>query len=140
VKSNGEAADVDPTLSLQGEEGRVPTQSAEGEFEMSDGLSDANRKPDYTIDPMFGTCNACQNPGCSFGCAVEQRDALLVELIAERKRTDELVEVVKTCPVSDRPMDRPTIKLIIEFLGEFSKPRRSLDSLSRLIESKEEGT
>jgi hypothetical protein len=43
---------------------------------VTNGLSEANREPDYTIDPVTGACNACACVGCSFGCMKEQRDLL----------------------------------------------------------------
>lgn len=41
---------------------------------MSDGLSDANRRPDYTRDPVFGACNACNQTHCR--CASDRIDEL----------------------------------------------------------------
>ena len=66
-----------------------PTEATE----MSDGLSDANRGPDYTRDPVFGICNNCKRPHCR--CAATHIDELEVELAAERTRCDEALHAAR---------------------------------------------
>lgn len=71
---------------------------------MTDGLSEANREPDYSTDPMTGECNACHSIGCSFGCMKKQRDTVLhlLDLIQKCLRADDgYVDIVLEAEINE---------------------------------------